>query len=301
MGIEELLYNRLSTYEPLIELLATYGGRPAVFFQSAPEDGQKGWGGKTQYPRLVYDLDMQANTERKSSGALLVALFCDRSGTEPETIEPIVRECLKDIFLKPDNAFPYCFAWARTDAFDMGEGLQDGGQKQRAVIGSDIRFDVLELPAQETTDPDPIAALNQYMQELYPEAHIIGLTHMGRVTEAKPKKPVLYCRLQSLEEAAVTNTVVWVDARVAVHVICPSAEIRLKIAADIAYRMARKAEIIMLDRSPMRPTGLAVDNAADYLRTGQITAKLRYGLLRWMAQPHTIMEVNLSLNNIQED
>lgn len=295
MGLEELLYNRLCNFEPLTSLLATYDGKPAVFFQSAPDDGQAGWGQKTQYPRLVYDLDMQANTERKSSGTMLVALFCDRAGTEPEAIEPLVRQCLKDLFLKPDGSFPYCFAWARTDAFDMG------GTKQRGVIGEDIRIDVLELPIQETTDPDPIAALNQYIVELYSEAYVIGMTHMGAITTAEAKRPVIYCRLLGMTEVEVTNTVVWVDARVAVHVMCPSAETRLKIAADIAYRMAQKAEIIMLDRSPMRPIRLALDNTTDYLRTGQISTTLHYGLLRWMPQPHTIMEVNISLNNIQED
>lgn len=301
MGIEELLYNRLCKYEPLVNLLATYGGAPAVFYQTAPDDGQSGWGGKTQYPRLVYDLDMQANTERKSSGTLLVALFCDRAGTEPETLEPIVRECLKDLFLKPDGSFPYCFAWARTDAFDMTGGTTEGGQKQRVVIGDDIRFDILELPIQETTDPDPIAALNQYMQELYPEAYVVGLTHMDAVTVAEPKKPVIYCRLLRMEETEVTNTVIWVNAQAAIHVICPSEEMRLKIAADITYRMATKAEIIMLDRSPMRPIKISADNTADYLRTGQISTTLHYGLLRWLPQPHTIMEVNISLNNIEED
>lgn len=301
MGIEELLYNRLCDYEPLVNMLSKFDGRPAVFYQAAPDDGQKGWNGKSQYPRLVYDIDMQADTERKSSGTLLVALFCDRTGTEPEEIEPLVRGCLRDIFLKSDGSFPYCFAWAREEAFDMGGGIEQGGTKQRGVIGEDIRFDILEFPTQETTDPDPIAALNQYMQEIYPEAYVIGLTHMDAVTEPEPKKPVIYCRLLRMEETEVTNTVIWVDARVAVHVICPSSEMRLKTAADIGYRMASKAEIIMLDRSPMRPVRLSVDNTADYLQTGQITVTLHYGLLRWMPQPHTIMEVNISLNTLQED
>ena len=300
MVLEELIYNRLKKYEPLTNLLCKYDGEPAVFYQTAPDDKQKGWGQGNQYPRLVFDLDMQANTERRSSGTLLAAVFCDRVGTEPEQIEPMVRECLKDIFIKPADSFPYCFAWARTDAFDLGGGLDQGGTKQRAVIGEDIRFDILEFPIQETTDPDPVAALNLYLQEMLPEAYVVGITHMDEITVAEPKKPVLYCRLLGMEEASVTNTVIWVNARVAIHVICPSAEMRLKIAADIAYRMTAKAEIIMLDHSPMRPTRLAVDNTTDYMRTGQISTTLYYGLLRWKPQPHTIMEVNISLNNIEE-
>ncbi len=300
MGLEEIVYRRLKDYAPLTELLCAYAGEPAVFYQAAPDDLQPGWGQGTQYPRLIFDIDLQADTERKSSGALQAAIFCDRAGTEPERIEPLVRECLRDIFIKPEGGSPYCFAWARTESFELDGSSVNGGLKHRGVVGQDIRFDILEYPSQETTDPDPVAALNQFLQELYPEACIIGLSKMGEITAAGRDKPVLYCRLRAMEEESVTNTVVWVNARASIHVVCPDGEARLKLAADIFNRMATRAEIIMLDRSPMRPSRMSMDNAADYLRTGQIGMTIHYGLLRWMPQPHTITEINISLNTQEE-
>ena len=52
MTLEELIYQRFSTYEAFSEKLATFAGRPAAFYQKAPNDKQEGWG-EEQYPRVV--------------------------------------------------------------------------------------------------------------------------------------------------------------------------------------------------------------------------------------------------------
>ena len=67
MTLEELIYQRFSTYEAFSEKLATFAGRPAAFYQKAPNDKQEGWG-EEQYPRVVYTIDMQADQERKAGG-----------------------------------------------------------------------------------------------------------------------------------------------------------------------------------------------------------------------------------------
>ena len=283
-----LVYDRLKTYAPLTALLCKYAELPAVFYQNAPDDQQTAWGGKTQYPRVVFDIDEQANTERKSSGTLIVEVFCDRAGTEPEQIEPIIRECLKDLLIKPHGSFPYCFSWARTDAFVV-KSIKEGGTAQRAAIGQEIRFDMLEYPKQDTTDPDPVAALCAFLLEEYPDACIVGLSPMGSYTEATAEKPVVYCRLESIETDSVTNTVAWMDARIAIHIICSLPETRLKIAADIQNLLMWSAEIIMLDGSPMRPLRVSLSNTADYLKEGQLRGVFHYGVLRWRAKPHQII------------
>ena len=293
MTIDELIYSRLRNYEPLAALLSTFEDLPAVFYQLAPDDRQKGWKGEKQYPRVVVDLDMQANEERKSSGTLLVSTLCDRTGTEPEALEPLVKECLKDLLIKPDGSFPYCFAWARTDPFEI-EGIT-GGAAKRGVIGQEIRFDIVEYPSQETTDPDPVAAINAFLAEEYPEAVVVGLTHMGSFTEASAERPVIYCRLQGDDTESITNTVVWINARIAVHVICSDPEIRLKMAADIRNRITWAGEIIMLDGSPMRPNRVSLSNTADYLREGQLSGVYHYGVLRYRRVPHTVQKVHMEL------
>ena len=158
MNLENLIYKRLSEAKNLTKHLTTFGGKPAVFTPEAPGDRAVGWGTTTQYPRIVFNFDMQTDGERKSAGTLLVSLICrNDSDAVPELIEPAVRECLKDDLLKDDSDTLYAFAWARTDGFSMTE------EKNELLIGSEIRFDIIEYPCQETTDPDPIVAMARYI------------------------------------------------------------------------------------------------------------------------------------------
>ena len=292
-NLAPMIYNRLKSYEPLAALLGKYSDLPAVFYQTAPDDQQEGWNRAAQYPRIVFDLDEQANTERKSSGTLVVYVFCDRAGTEPERIEPLVKARLKDLLVKPQGGCPYCFAWARTDAFEIEN--RGGSVTSRRVIGLEIRFDIVEYPKQQTTDPDPIDALNAFLQDYRPELKVIWCSQMDEFTETDAKHPAIYCRLQSEETVEITHTVAWMDARIAIHVICADAETRLKLASDICNLITWSAEIIMLDGSPMRPLRMTLDNTADYLKEGQLSGVFHYGVLRWMPKPHRVMSATMDL------
>lgn len=216
MMLEELIHKRFSGSESLAKHLALFCGTPAVFSPEPPDESQEGWGGNIQYPQIIYNFDLQANEERHSAGTLSVSLLCQNT-TEitPEAIEPLVRDCLRDVILKPAEGTPYCFAWARTDAFTIDE------KKGSVTIGSEVRFDILEYPSQETSDPDPVMAVNKYVKELYPECLIMGYDQMEEVTEATAQRPVIYCRLMSADKAWETNTVAWMDGRIAVHILCP--------------------------------------------------------------------------------
>lgn len=283
MNLEELIYKRFSQTEDLTRCLAVYAGLPAVFSPQAPEDNQPGWEGKPQYPKVVYSFDMQANQERKSVGTLTVDLLCQNTAEiEPEEIEKTVKQCLRDVLLKQDGGTPYAFTWSRTDAFTIEE------KKHDLIIGSEIRFDILEYSSQETTDPDPVAAINCYIKELYPECVVIGLDRMEEITEASIKTPVIYCRLMSAEKNKETNTVVWLDGRIAIHILCPDSETRMKMTAAISNGMALAGEIVMLDKSPMFIKRLQADYQSDYLKSGQIFATVHYGLLRYRAKPHSL-------------
>lgn len=275
--------------EGLTRHLAKYSGLPAVFSASAPEDNQEGWEGPEQYPRIVYGYDMQTNMERKSAGVLTVSLLCRNTAEEaPEEIEPEVRKCLRDVMLNPAGGPPYCFTWAGMDAFTVDD------EKTGLLIGSEIRFDILEYPSQETTDPDPVMATNKYIKELYPECLIMGYDRMEEITEATAERPVIYCRLTSADKSEETNTVAWMDGRIAVHILCPDSGIRLKMAADISKKMSLDGEIIMLDSSPMFIKRLQVNYQSDYLRDGQIFVTGHYGLLRYRAKPHSIQSAHVN-------
>lgn len=283
MKLEELIYNRFVNSEALVGHLAKFRGSPAVFSPEPPDDNQDGWNGNTQYPKVIYNFDLQANEERHSAGTLSVSLLCQNT-TEvtPEAIEPIVRDCLRDVILKPEGGTPYCFAWARTDAFSIDE------EKSDVTIGSEIRFDILEYPSQETSDPDPVMAVNKYIKEMYEGCLIMGYDRMEEITEATAERPVIYCRLMSVDKSEETNTVAWMDGRIAVHILCPDSGIRMKMAAAIANSISLDGEIIMLDHSPMFIKRLQANYRSDYLKDGQIFVTGHYGLLRYKAKPHSM-------------
>lgn len=284
MLLEELIHKRFISSESLVKHLALFNGVPAVFSPEAPEENQEGWGGETQYPRIVYNFELQANEERHSAGTLSVNLLCQNTDeVMPEMIEPIIKDCLRDVILKPEGGTPYCFAWARTDAF----GIDD---KVGMTIGSEIRFDILEYPSQETSDPDPVVATNKYIKEIFPECLIMGYDRMDEITEATKERPVIYCRLVLVDKSEETNTVAWMDGRIAIHVLCPENETRLKMAAAIANRMSLDGEIIMLDHSPMFIKRLQANYKSDYLKDGQIFVTGHYGLLRYKPKGHQMKD-----------
>lgn len=131
-------------------------------------------------------------------------------------------------------------------------------------------------------------AMNKFVKELYPECIVVGLDRMEEITEASRETPVIYCRLNSMEKVEETNTVVWMDGKLAIHILCPDTDMRLKMAAAITNAMSLDGEVTMLDYSPMFIRKLQMDNKSDYLKDGQIFVTGRYGLLRYKAKPHQL-------------
>lgn len=289
MTLEELIYKRLSEAKNLTKYLTRYAGRPAIFTPEAPGDRESGWGRATQYPRAVFNFDMQADGERKSAGTLSVALICrNDSEAVPELIEPAVKKALKDVLLKDDNGTLYAFAWARTEGFSMTE------EKNELLIGSEIRFDIMEYPQQETTDPDPIMAMARYIKDLYPDSIVVGIDKMADETEASKEAPVFYCRLTEIEKLEETNTVVWMNGKIAISLLCPDGATRLKMAAAVLNSLSLDGEVTMLDDSPMFMERLTANLKSDYLKDGQIFVTGRYGLLRYKAVGYPLRHPNIN-------
>jgi len=186
--------------------------------------------------------------------------------------------------LKPSGGITYCFAWSRTEAFTID------GKKGNVVTGSEVRFDILQYPSQETSDPDPVMALNSYIKKLYPGCIVMGHDRMEEITEASAGQPVIYCRLVSAEKSRETNTVAWMDARIAVHILCPDSSIRIKTASGISNSLSLDGEVIMLDNSPMRINRLQTDYKSDYLEDGQVFITGHYGILRYHAAGHCLRD-----------
>lgn len=284
MTLEDLIYTRLSGPSGPAARLARFGDAPAIFYQAAPEDTAAGWNGKSQYPRMDYTVDMQANPERHSCGILTLNIWCSEQCEPPEELEPGVRSVFQDIFIQPDEGPPYSLAWVRSDAF---EG-RNPANPATLVNGITITFDLFAFPAQETTNPDPILAVNEYVKQWAPDAMVIGKDTLQRFQATTQDRPIFYFRLASLQLQRETNTVAWMDGVVAGYIYAPEAA-RLKWLKALVDALSLDGEITMLDTSPMFLRGIRADSAADPLTVGQLRLQIRFGLLRRPKYAHTLI------------
>lgn len=287
MDLSQLVYNRLAGDAALSQSLAEFAGQPAIFNTEFPSDQQSGWEGKTQYPRIEYQFNMQADVQRASSGALVLAIYTQKDPLIAEQIENHVRRSLKDVLMKPSGEAPFCVSWARTEPY-----LLEGN----AILCKELTFDILEYPDQETTDPDPIMAMNQFIKGLYPECIVLGADQPGEYT-SPADTPVFYCRLQDIQldpNGYCQNTITWFNCTIAIHLLCPYPEKRLKLIAGLNQTMANEGEVIMLDDSPMTINYVQVNNRADYLREGQMSVTGHYGCLKDSYAGRTVRGVTIS-------
>jgi len=283
--LEDLIYTRLSNPNGPAAKLARYGDAPAIFYQAAPEDTAAGWYGKRQYPRIDYTVDMQANPERHSCGILTLNIWCSEQCAPPEDLEPEVRAMMREVFMQPDESPPYSLAWVRSDAF---EGRSQANPAT-LVNGITVLFDLFAFPVQETTDPDPILAINEYVKQWAPDALVIGKDTLERFQIATTDQPIFYFRLASLQLQRETNTVAWMDGMIAGYIYAPE-ETRLKWLKALVDVLSLDGEVTMLDTSPMFLRGIKADSAADPLTVGQLRLQIRFGLLRRPKYAHTLMK-----------
>lgn len=244
MTLEDLIYTRLSDPDGPAAKLARYGEAPAIFYQAAPEDTAAGWDGKRQYPRIDYTVDMQANPERQSCGVLTLNIWCSEQCAPPEDLEPEVRAMMREVFMQPDESPPYSLAWVRSDAF---EGRSQANPAT-LVNGITVLFDLFAFPVQETTDPDPILAINEYVKQWAPDALVIGKDTLERFQIATTDQPIFYFRLASLQLQRETNTVAWMDGMIAGYIYAPE-ETRLKWLKALVDVLSLDGEVTMLDIS----------------------------------------------------
>lgn len=289
MTLEELIYNRLIERPTLTEKLTRFKGIPAVFYQSSPGDQAGGWAKDQQYPRIDFVVDLQANAERQTSGLMTLNIWCSESGIQPEEIEPEAQSALRDMFMQPDEQPPYCLRWLRSDSFES----KDRTEKGLHVIGITVLLDVLAFPCQETTDPDPIMAMNQFIREWEPKAVIIGVDKLPDYYMAQEEEPAFYFRLVALNLERETNTMAWMDANIAGHIFAPTVDARLQWLKYLVDSLAIQGEVTMLDTSPMFVKNIKADSAADYMVRGQLQLNVRFGILRRPKYAHTLSKTNI--------
>ena len=93
-------------------MLASFGEKPAVFFQNAPSDLLKNWG-EEQFPRIDYLIDKENSPFGITRGVLKVNIWClDEGGFLPEHIAPLVIQQLHGLIITAGREISY-LSWQK--------------------------------------------------------------------------------------------------------------------------------------------------------------------------------------------
>lgn len=273
-SIEEIICSHLvSSYED-DEKIAKYCGLPAIFNTKAPDDVDAFWESENQYPRIIFELKMQADAERKVSGQLYIDVMCLNTleDVSPEEMEEAVKNAVDGCFFS-NQKMTISAQWNRSDEFE---------QKDNEVIGTTMTFDVMAYPVQETENPDPVLAVNLWMKTLYQSAYVIGRDTLPEVWKPSDESPAFYCRLSGLSESTrikSTAAVTWIGADMNINIMAPSEQVRSTITKTLIQILTNATRLILNDGSPMLIDKMTVKTAGDPLREGQIQIKATYGVL----------------------
>lgn len=137
-----------------------------------------------------------------------------------------------------------------------------------------LQFVVLSFPLHVTTEPDPVAAMNQWIPERFSSLQVDS-----KNWAISDEAPAVYWRLSSLAALEHNPAGTWMEATLMGHILAPSPIGRLKWLKKITETIALTECIYLADGSPLFFKTVAADSQADHIKQGQIKLTVKYGLL----------------------
>lgn len=275
--IEAQVRTHLISQEALKPYMTTYAGQMAVFNQEAPADTDPNWAQGSQYGRIVFYIDMQDDPQRNISGTMGVDLYCETDA--PEEIEPILRAAIDGYFFS-NAEVTIAVNWRNTQYFT---------DPTKQVIGATLTFDLLDFPNQQTTDPDPIALINDWSVSDLPiilgieDVRVIGRDNLPEAWKPTNECPAIYWRLGDIRKCdwiPDTYNCSWQTATIWGHIMAPDNATATKIARVIDNTLTIKKRLIFEDLAPlMIDRSIQVTPTNDALKQGQIKLDGTYGIL----------------------
>lgn len=259
------------------EILTTYNGEPAVFYQLAPHDTDPNWDNRMMYPRVDYYVDWSYNAERKTSGTLEVNVWClGESGIAPEDIATVLANEMSETFFN-DGENVVCIVWNNSNSFESGE------KEEPRIYGVTISFDLLAFPKQIVPiKPDPVLAMNRYLKELVSDAYMLGYDELPETFKASDDKPAIYVRLAANKaDTRRLWAIAWFDCTLSIHVIAPDPNVRELILQRLIHKMTLDGECLITATSPLLFSQLSIDYGINPLFDGQLNVTGRYGVLNY--------------------
>ena len=293
--LDGLLKEQIRNDEEIKGMLASFGGLPAFFYQKSPLDTDELWS-ESCYPRADYNIDMQYNPERKSSGILTINVWCtSESGYMPEDIEKRFREIIEGTFYSTKKT-SVCAVWIRSDSFSFETNSNNSTSNgQPEVFGVTMLFELMEFPSQITTDPDPVQGINEWTKKYFTGLTVIGYDDLPSIWKPTDENAAVYWRFidYNTDDRQSSYTVDWFNGNFAAHVITDSVSERNRWLKSIAEQLQIDGEVILQDGSPMFVKKIDVKHSADPLRDGQIIVSGQYSVL----SGHRKEQAEIVLNN----
>lgn len=284
--MESLIRRRLAGNEQLRALLANFGDETAIFYQKAPADTDSP---ETLYPQIIFTTDKYSDATRGTAGILNVDIITSQLTTPPEEIEKLIRETLEGIFFRPQLGEIFSLKWQRTDVF-----TEPASERTPLIIGATMIFEIYEWVSAETSDPDPVQALNAWAS-LLDDFAIIGVTEFDEIYEPTRERPAIYFDVQKAKSVEITNSAVWLDVTITLHVFAPDVRSRREWLTALNQRLLLEDAVRLADGCPMRLWDSEYLTSASEVQ-GQIRYVFRYALRRTIPYAHTLMKrgVNFS-------
>ena len=281
--IEEALLNHLTSQKELTDLLAIYDDEPAVFLNEAPADTSKKWGRGSQYGRIVFVEDIQGIPGRTAGGILAVYIMCKKDSQYPEDIEPIIRKLIHGYFFS-NGTFTVSAQFKNSTYLT---------EPTDPVSVCTVAFDLLAFPVLSTTGIDVISRLNEWtsnIKGLYVINH-----HKLPAAAWKPtgdETAVYWRRLNEGPAKKIRDTyaTIWRTATIKGHIFSENMSTASSVAAELIIRLYTDKRLLKPGESPIMVDDRNVqDDAADPLKTGQLTVEATYGIIRYKQQSDAII------------
>lgn len=283
--LEQVLYEHLQSHDVLNSYLAQYNNRLAIFNQEAPNDMDFNWG-DSQYNRIVFNLNLNDDSERHIGGSLILDIFCENNKTLPEEIEIVVKSILDGYFFSCSLG-TFAFDWDSSNYFT---------EPPSKIIGVTLIFVILAFPYQFTDNPDPIDLMNKWTKENYEKAYLIGKDNLSIVFKPTNERPAIYWRLLETKPCSFINDTYscsWFTAVLKAHLFSSEYENRIILAKAMIQKLTLKRRLIFDDNSPLMLDNIKLDSGINVLKEGQVSVEATYGILNIRPQKEKLKKLYL--------
>lgn len=292
--LKKVIYDYISSLG--LAGLGIYSGSSAIFEQQAPDDIDPGWEG-VQYGRVIYDLLMKDDSDRKVSGSLRIMVAYTDIDLLP-TAERKLQDAFDTTFFTDiEEDLTIATTWQKTEPFNA----KSGGEMDLDVFGSILYFDVYAFPVKRYVPMDAVASLAAYIKSCCPDVWIINDGIIGSSSPVwQPGRTApdsaVYVRLEQITLGSFPSTYActWYTARLWVHVISSSYDVANKILSDIYYDLSEAERFPMDDGSPFFVSQMQIIQSNSTLRDGQMQVQGQYGVLREMQESEPMNTINIT-------